>query len=536
MKRTIGKTVLIPSVTSIVENTHKYLHLPEFLHTSPFSTRPALPILHPLTQPVSYETSHSDNMSPPNTRRQHSQVRFLDSDTYISPPSYSPSRHGLPPTMATPNSHTYPRDRNGSWPTERVNPTAPVTSPAPVFNNPFVTQHSPAVDTDDLHTVDISDRNNYDDVGNNGYASISRVSAVPFAPNQRPQAADHWDPQAYYSPQTRAPVEEASQDNDDRRGSDETLTDYSASSAYSRKDKDDAYGPPRPSDYDPPQQRYNSPRSNPAHSANNNAARRSSRQHDIENQSSDFDVSAGNNPGMTDEEHAKLRHGFFNHVKDSLNHLTRDSDAALLDSERNTRHPSLADSRRNSWSGKQSAQKSDGPPAGRSRSQSMSYPENQRDNFERSMAFNEDYDETYLLDDEGRHRSVREAVFNNPRLRVQPKNRPSPEFSGEGQRKSYSERRKREKHRIIHCAERKYSVFLMFRIMSNAHVQPPRSTRSSSSHSRKLYSPSALHPIVSRPNSTRSLKSSSWKHNSNTRLARSKSPSAIPRHAPQKPV
>lgn len=347
-------------------------------------------------------------------------------------------------------------------------PSAPMPTPVPQFNNPFVVQPSRFCEE---NAVDITHRSNFSTISD-AEVEDRRFSAVPFSPNMPPPpVANQRNTQTQYSPRTRAYDLEPPR-GEDRRRSDETLKGYAPQDQHIKSDNDDFYGTPTQSNLremksTPPRPYNREPASRPPRS--NDKPRSSSPQTDIENPSTTYDVNARNNSGMPRVDHTNMHSGFFNHVKGTLQHWTRDSDQELLDTARNSRVPSLSNSRRNSWSGVQSSQQlqekqaGSGAKEGRDRSKSLSHPEGRQDNFERSMAFNDDVDETYLLDDDGNHRSVREAVFHNPRLRLAPHSNHTPDTSIEkGGRKTYSERRKREKHRIKHCAERKFLSFCNF--------------------------------------------------------------------------
>lgn len=335
------------------------------------------------------------------------------------------------------NSHrsTQWRNPDDSSSSTRVQRNAPTTSP--IFNNPFVS----TANSGERHTVDSPSSNDYDNSDNGyGYTNMNRVSAVPFAPQ-------HATIPGSYSTVAELTQQTAAQENEQRRTSDETLAEYVAPNQYPKVVKDDDYDNPKALN-PPPQQPYR-PSTDRSRDAN---ARRNGRSYDIENPVPDFDVSRGNNPRMSDVEHANLRRGFFDHVKGTLKRWARDTDGEIIEAARNSSCPT---SRRNSWSGAQPSQQMHSG-TGRSRAQSLSIPDERRDNFTQSMAHNEDFEETYLLDDDGHHRSVREAVFHNPHLRLTPNHRQNSATQIQGdRRKSYSERRKRAKHRITHCAERK---------------------------------------------------------------------------------
>jgi hypothetical protein len=319
-------------------------------------------------------------------------------------------------------SNYYPHSRDGDDYTST--PRAPS---GPVFNNPFVNQPATSPHDDEIQTVDIADQHYPEPAEDDGYAGIQRVSVVPFAPDTSQQA--------YSSPRAMTQVVHTPQEDEERRGSDETLAEYVAPDDYPKmlKSEDNLYKPSPRSRDTPPRSNNSGPRRRSAQSSNA-YARRDARPNDIENPAST------SKSGKT----APPRSGFLGHAKDHFRQWARDPDDDLIDSARNSNAPSLASSRQNSYSGEQ--------PSANDRRGSA-----HQDNFERSMAFNEDFEDTYLLDDDdGQHRSVREAIFHNPHLRLHHRHSEA-EFEAyeRGRRKSYSERRKREKHRIIHCAERK---------------------------------------------------------------------------------
>lgn len=135
------------------------------------------------------------------------------------------------------------------------------------------------------------------------------------------------------------------------------------------------------------------------------------------------------------------RRGILGQLKDSLKSIARDQDFGSVPNSRAlSRDPSQYISRRNSWSGSQ------GPRTATRESQPD--PLEGMNIFERSQALNDDVEETYLID-ENDHEGFRHRLRRHHTEHQMDKTLHGDERRAQAAaRKSYNDRRKREKHKI----------------------------------------------------------------------------------------
>ena len=156
--------------------------------------------------------------------------------------------------------------------------------------------------------------------------------------------------------------------------------------------------------------------------------------------------------GSRARDNGRDRRGILGQLKESFKNLTYDQELGLTSNSRAvSREPSQNHSRRNSWSGPQSTK--------RDARESMPDPFEGMNNFERSQAINFDAEETYLID-ENDHERLRHRLQRRYNEHKMDKHLDHEERKDRGhQRKSYSERRKKEKHVIKYHAECAFKTY-----------------------------------------------------------------------------
>lgn len=135
------------------------------------------------------------------------------------------------------------------------------------------------------------------------------------------------------------------------------------------------------------------------------------------------------------------RRGLLGQLKDTLKSIARDQELGSVPNSRAlSRNPSQYISRRNSWSGSQ------GPRT--TARESHPDPLEGMNIFERSQAMNNDVEETYLMDEndhEGRQHGIRRHQTEHQTDKILHGDERRARAAA---RKSYNDRRKREKHKI----------------------------------------------------------------------------------------
>lgn len=200
----------------------------------------------------------------------------------------------------------------------------------------------------------------------------------------------------------------------DKRASDMTLTDR-ASTRTKQQPSSFYAAPPPPLRRAASHDSYSRRPSNSRYPSNLQMARSQSR-----------DVESGRR---------RQHGGFLSHVKDSLMHFAQDQE---LPSAPNSRQPSRNISRRNSWASGYEAR--------------IEQQGRELDNFERSQVINADTDDTYLIDENEGLRNRKRGQGKAGKDEEHPKINWH-EFDDNGRRKTYNERRKKQKHVIRYHVE-----------------------------------------------------------------------------------